>query len=123
MSKSREVYEKIRQQVSGGALYNLATLRLAEMDLEHHRAEEAWQLLSPIKGEISLDGLALFHELSFKTDRWQEALDSGTKIYQSAPSAELAYQNAKCAEHLGLASAANGWMKAYQASTRHSVNG
>lgn len=113
LDKSAEIYTKVRKNVSSGALYNLATLHLAEKELGEGKLEHAWELLQPIKEEIPLDGLALFHELSFKIEKWQDALDSGTKVYQKIPSAELAYQNAKAAENLGLQNAANGWMRAY----------
>lgn len=114
--KSREIYTELRRQLSGGALFNLASLRLAEMALAHGNGEEAYTLLEPIKNELSLDGLALFHEAAFLTHHWQDALFAGTKVAKTLPTAALALKNAQAAAELGDKTAEEGWMKSYHKS-------
>lgn len=112
--KSHEIFSEVRRQVAGGALYNMATIRLAEEALSQHQFEEGYRLLEPIRKELSIDGVALFQELAFKAEHWQEALVAGTQVAQTSPSADLARQNAEAAAQLGDKAAEEGWTKLFK---------
>lgn len=111
--KSREIFLELRRQAKAGTLFNMATLRLAEAALAHENPVEGYDLLEPIKRELSIDGLALFQEVAFRTAHWQDALDAGIQVSKVAPSADLAFQNAAAAANLGDTTAEAGWMKSY----------
>lgn len=111
--KAHGIFSEIRNKVKGGLLYNHATLNLAEHELKHERTEVAYSLLYPIRRQLDLDGLSLFHETALKGGHWQEALETGSKIFEQRPSAEMAIANSRAAEKLGNLEATKGWQRAY----------
>ena len=118
MEKSHEIFTELRRQVQKGALFNLATLHLAEIAFSNSKYDDGYHLLEPIKQELNLTGLALFQELSFRTSHWADALFAGTKVAQSSPTAELALQNARASGELGDKTAEAGWMQLYHKMNR-----
>lgn len=110
--RSSEIYKELREKAKSGALYNLATLRLAERDIEEDRLESSFELLYPIRKELSLEGQMLYQEAAFKSGHWKEALEVGSYLYKNEPSKELAEENAEAAKALNLEEAYRGWLKA-----------
>lgn len=110
--RSSEYYKELREKAKSGTLYNVATLRLAEMELEEERLESGYELLYPIRKELSIEGLMLFHEAAFRSGHWKESLEIGSVIYKHEPSKELAEQNAQSAKELDLDDAYKGWLRA-----------
>lgn len=106
-----EKMEAIRTATGVGMIYQAASEYLADMLSTRGRHQEAYEVLQPIKKKLSPGAFALFHYVAYKSGKWDEAIDLGSRSYQNLPNAETALINALCHALKGEAQPAVGWLE------------
>jgi Zn-dependent protease len=111
MERAKEIFTSVRSQLKKGVLYNRATYCLARIANHEHNVKEVYTLLNPIRDELSLEGINLYHQAAMLTEAWAEALNTGQKLYEYSQSPQLAKDNSIASRALGDHTAAEGWAK------------
>jgi len=101
----------VRSRTKEGILYTMATQEMAEIYRGQEQYKEAYDLLLPMKKNLSGDSLALFHFLAYMNEDFQTVLDISGKCYQENPSYDTALINALACGALVKAEAAVGWLE------------
>jgi stage IV sporulation protein FB len=104
-------FESLRTQAKRGLFYSLATQYVAALKNEKGQVEEIYDLLLPLRAELSGDALCLLHKAAFEKKNHALVLELAGTCYQNQPSAELALRNAFAAAALSKTEAAVGWLQ------------
>lgn len=105
------IFEGIRNEAKKGMLFVLATQYLAFLKYEKGEFQEAFDLLVPIKSELSGDSLGLFHRLAFELKNYPLVVELSGSSYQIIPTIETALRNATASAALGQTTPAIGWLE------------
>jgi len=112
--------QKLRQEVPTGMISVAAAERIAEALLKKGEMDKAYDLLLSLRKSLSLDFLSILHQLAFKTGHIKVAAEVGDKVYQEAPTYQVALINAMSRALLGEDKPAVGWLRcAYNEGTPH----
>lgn len=104
-------FQQVREQSGKGLLCSLATQELASLLHKEERYQEAYELLLPIRKEVSSENMPLFHHLAYMNRDFQVVVEVGNQSYQLSPTYETAFINAVAHSVLGKAEAAIGWLE------------
>jgi stage IV sporulation protein FB len=104
------VFEKIRNEARKGMIYILATQYLAFLKYELGKTRETYDLLFPIRTEISSDALCLLHRAAFDEKDFPLVIEIGGQCFQLWPNVETALRNAYACALLSQAVPAVGWL-------------
>lgn len=107
MNKLRE----IRQQTQKGVIYLMASQVLSEHLSEEGQYQEAYEILSPLKGKLPPDKLRLLQQLAYRTGDLASTISVGSKAYQASPTYDVALTNALAHAQLGEDRPAVGWLQ------------
>ncbi len=102
----------LRKELKGGAAYQIASVHLAAILEKRAEYSQALSLLSPLKKDLSLDGLAILQRLAFFNEEDKLVIESGQKIFSLKSDAESAFLNASSHARRGELEASLGWLKA-----------
>lgn len=101
----------IREKAVSGVIYQVATELLAEV-LDHQgRADEAYQLLTSLEGNLSPEALTLLHDLTYRKGDLQKSIALGNKVFQEDPQFNTALLNAFAHARLGDVRSSVGWIQ------------
>ena len=106
-----QILNEIRDESRAGVLYLAATEMLASLLSEGGEYQKAYDLLYPQRSKIKAESLHLLHQLAYHVGNMQEAIQLGTKSFQSYPSYDTALVNAWCHARLGEERPAVGWLQ------------
>ena len=104
-------FEEVRTQTKGGILYSMATQEMAEIYRNQEQYKEAYELLLPLKKNLTGDSLSLFHFLAYMNGDFHIVLDMSNKCFQENPTYDTALINALACGALIKAEAAVGWLE------------
>jgi len=102
---------KVREKANKGLFYSMATEAAADILVKMNKAEQAYELLLPLKKDLTNESLALLHEVAFKRKDYQTVSELSDKVYQHSPSYETALMNAIAFGQLGSSQPAVGWLE------------
>jgi Zn-dependent protease len=109
--EAQEQFLRVRQDTQKGILYIAATQYLAQLYFQQGKYKETYDLLFPIKDDISPDILILLHQSAYRIGEWQRAIELGDRSYRSTPNYDTALLNALCYAILGQEKPAVGWLQ------------
>lgn len=100
----------VRDQAKQGTLFLAATEGIAQIYIDQGRYREAFDLLLPMKPELSLDSLFIVQQLAYRLENWEEVVKTGNILYGREHLADSALLNAYASAIMGKAQAAIGWL-------------
>ena len=103
--------EKIRLDAKKGMIYTASTQYLAFIKFEQGNSLEAYQLLLPIRPELSAEALCLLHKAAFTQKDFSLVADLAAGCFQTLPNYEVALRNACAFAALSQAKPALGWLE------------
>ncbi|HEY2810855.1 MAG TPA: site-2 protease family protein [Rhabdochlamydiaceae bacterium] len=103
--------EEIRAKAKQGLLFSLATQYLAFIKFEKGLYLETYQLLLPIKKELTNDALCLLHKTAFDQRDFPLVVELESSCFQALPTAETALRNALAHAQLKEITPTIGWLK------------
>lgn len=109
--EAEAILEKIHKDSKEGIIHALSSQYLAYLKFEEGKGKEAYDLLIPIRKELSDDGLFLLHQVAFDQRDFPLVLELGGTCYQAFPTPETAVRNAEAAASLSQTDAAIGWLQ------------
>ncbi len=102
---------QVRKGTQSGMLFKAAS-ELAGVILTHQgKAEEAYEILKPLRKELSPDALLALQSLSYQLGDLKECISLGNRVYHQIPSADVALLNAYAHARLGEVQPALGWLQ------------
>jgi len=109
--KALFAFEKIRNESKEGMIHMMATQYLAFLKYDLGRTKEAYELLLPIRAEISPEALCLLHKTAYDEKNYPLVEEIGGSCFQVMPSKEVALRNALASAALAKAKPAVGWLE------------
>lgn len=103
--------EELRHETKNGVIHNAATEYEAKVLESEGRFRDAYDLLNEISKTITPEGLKLQHQLAFKLQRFEEAIEIGNRVYQHIPNYQTAVLNALSHAILRQVQPAVGWLQ------------
>jgi Zn-dependent protease len=101
----------IRKKTKSGIIYRAATEYTGQVLNEQGLTQEAYDLLKPVRKQLSPEGLSLLHQLAYKLGQWEDAIDLGNTTFQYYPNYQTAVLNALSHAALGQVEPALGWLQ------------
>jgi stage IV sporulation protein FB len=105
------LFEKIRTQAKEGMVFVLSTQYLAFLKYDQGNAKECYQMLLPLKKELSPDALCILHRAAFEEKDYSIVAKLSAEAFESDPSAETALRNACAFASLSKPEPAVGWLQ------------
>lgn len=109
--EAKRLFQEVREKAKGGMLAIAATQYLAFLHSKEGKRKESYDMLLPIKDQLSDDILALLHELAAEQKNYPLVIKLSAKCYQVAPSQKMALNNARAFAHEQQAKYAGGWLQ------------
>lgn len=109
--KALFAFEKIRNESKQGMIHIMATQYAAFLKYDLGRVKEAYDLLMPIRSDLSSEALILLHKVAYDEKDFTLVEEIGGKCFQVMPSKEVALRNALACAALEKAQAAVGWLE------------
>lgn len=104
-------FDRIRSDAKQGMIFLAATQYLAFLKYDLGKSKEAYDLLLPIRSELSADALCLLHKAAFDQKDYSLVDEIGGSCFQAIPSKEIALRNAFASALLSKAKPAVGWLE------------
>ncbi len=109
--KALSSFEKIRGDSKEGMIHLMATQYLAFLKYDKGNVQEAFDLLEPIRSEISPEALCLLQKAAFEIKNFSLVEEIGPTCFQTMPSKEVALRNALALASLAKEKPAVGWLE------------
>jgi len=104
-------FDRIRSEAKQGMIFLAATQYLAFLKYDFGKSKEAYDLLFPIRSELSTDALCLLHKAAYDQKDYALVEEIGGTCFQTMPSKEVALRNAFASALLNKAKPAVGWLE------------
>ncbi len=109
--KALFTFEKIRSEAKEGMIYTLATQYLAFLKHDLGKSKEAYELLFPLRSDLSSDALCLLHKVAFEQDNFDLVAELGPGCFTTLQSPEVALRNSFALAKLQQAKPSIGWLE------------
>ena len=103
--------EQVRKEANGGMLAAEAAQTLALLYAEEDKQKEAYDLLLPLKEQLSGPALCLLHHLASEMNHSELVAELSVSCYQLTPTREVAIRNARAFAALHQSEPAGGWLQ------------
>jgi len=118
--KALFAFERIRHHSKEGMIHMMATQYLAFLKYDLGKTKETYELLTPIREELSSEALCLLHQAAFDEKDYPLVEEIGGTCFQIMPNKEVALRNAVACASLAKAKPAVGWLEtAFQEGLDH----
>lgn len=104
-------FERIRHEAKEGMIYLTATQYMAFLKYDLGKKKEAYELLQPIRSELSSEALCLLHKAAFDEKDYPLVEEIGGTCFQIIPSKEIALRNAYACAALSKPKPSVGWLE------------
>lgn len=102
---------QVRQEAPGGVIFMGATEYLAHILANEGSMKEVYDLLFPMKKDLSIDSLRLLQQAAYQTGAWKDTIEVGNLVYQSYPNYDTALLNALSYALLDEVKPCVGWLQ------------
>jgi Zn-dependent protease len=102
---------KIREKVKSGVIFDVATQSAGSILAADGEKEKAYELLNPMRKQLSPRGLQLLQHLAFALGYFDEVTKLGSEAFQAFPDYDTALINACAHAKLGQVKPAVGWIQ------------
>ncbi len=109
--EAKEALIDIRTRAKEGITSLLAAQYLAYIYYEEGKSKETYELLLPLRKELSSDALCLLHKAAFDQKDYPLVIELGGTCFQTWPSVETALRNASACAALAQVTPALGWLQ------------
>jgi stage IV sporulation protein FB len=109
--EAKRLLEDVAKKTEGGLLALTAKQYLAFFAMKEGNHEHAYEILLPIKEELTDDALCILHELAAEQKNYPLVMELSAKAYQIAPNQKMALDNARAFAYQGQAKPAGGWLQ------------
>lgn len=109
--EARELFDQVRQKGEGGLLSSIAAQYLAFLYVEEGKNKEAYELLLPIKDQLTEETRPLLHRLAAEQKNDSVVAEFSAECYQMTQSQEVALMNARAFARLKQGKPAGGWLQ------------
>lgn len=109
--KALFLFEKIRNDAKEGMIHMMATQYVAFLNYDLGRIKETYELLLPLRSELSSEALCLLHKVAFDQKDFALVEDIGGTCFQILPSKEVALRNALACAAMAKDKPAVGWLE------------
>ncbi len=109
--KALFAFERIRNEAKQGMIHMLATQYVAFLKYDLGKVKDAYDLLLPLRSEISPESLCLLHKAAYEVGDYFLVEQIGPDCFQLLPSKEIALRNALACAMQGKAKPAVGWLE------------
>ena len=109
--EAKRLLEEVREKAKGGMLALAATQYLAFLHYKEGKRNESYDMLLPIKDQLSDDILSVMHELAAEHKNYALVIELSAKCYQIAPSQKMALNNARAFAYEKQGKYAGGWLQ------------
>jgi len=106
--------EEVRGKTGSGLFYTLSTQYLAFLLYEKKLAKECYEMLLPLRKELSEEALVLLQRAAFDEKQYPLVVELAGECFKQVPTAETAFRNACASAFLGEVESAVGWLKTAQ---------
>lgn len=103
--------QEVREKTKEGILYSMATQEIASIYRDQHKYEEAYDLLLPIRKNLTGDSLSLFHFLAYVNGDYETVIKLANTCFQDNPSYDTALINALAFAVLKEVEPSVGWLE------------
>ena len=110
-ARARQLFEGIRNRAKKGILHVTASQYLAFLLSEEGERKKAYDILLPIKKQLTEEAICLLHRLAFDEKNYGLVAELSSSCYQFSPSQETALRNAKAFAGLKNPKPAAGWLQ------------
>lgn len=118
--KALFAFERICHESKEGMIHMVATQYLAFLKYDLGKSKEAYDLLLPLRQELSSEALCLLHQAAFEQKDYVLVEEIGGTCFQMAPNKEVALRNAIACAGLSKPKPAVGWLEtAFQEGLDH----
>ena len=115
-SEAVSLLQELKKRADGGMLGSAASQTLALLYADEGKEKEAYEMLLPLKEQLTDQALCLLHRLASDMGNQAVVADLSSPCYQFAPTREVAIRNARAFAALNQSEAAGGWL---QTALRH----
>jgi len=113
-------FERIRSEAKKGLIHMMATQYVAFLKYELGKVKDAYDLLLPLRKEISPESLCLLHKAAYEVGDFFLVEQIGADCFQLLPNKEIALRNALACAAQNKAKPAVGWLEtAFQEGLEH----
>lgn len=105
------LFEKIRNESKEGMIHMMATQYVAFLVYDLGKTKEVYDLLLPLRAELSPEALCLLHKVAFDQKDYALVEEIGGTCFQIMPSKEIALRNALACAALAKEKPAVGWLE------------
>ena len=109
--EAERLFEEVRRKSKKGLLFSAATQYLAFLKFSDGESQLAYELLLPLKKNLSTEGRLLLHQLAADAGNWEVVAEFSIECYQDNQKPEIALRNARAFAHLKKAKPAGGWLQ------------
>ncbi len=106
-----EKFSEVMKKSGKGMIYQTALEESAGIYAHLQDYNEAYQLLSTHSKKLSPEGMALFHNVAYHTEHWNDVIQIGSQVYQTFSTPFTALINAVAHAQLNQIKPAVGWLK------------
>ncbi|HSX25473.1 MAG TPA: site-2 protease family protein [Chlamydiales bacterium] len=111
LDEAKRLLEEVHEKAAGGMLGHAASQYLAFIAMREGRRKDAYDLLLPVKEDLTDDSLALLHQLAAEQKNYSLVAELSAPCYQTAPSQQMALHNARAFAALKQPRPAGGWLQ------------
>jgi Zn-dependent protease len=116
LEEAKRRFTEVRDRGHEGVLYAVASEYLAYLDAQEGKSEEAYEILIPLKEQLTIEATCLLHQLAYDLGKDALVAELATTCYQRMQSQKIALNNARAFARLGQGKMAGGWLQtAWQA--------
>lgn len=111
LDKAWAILIEFRSRIKEGVLKNVSSQMMAAILLTKKQYREAYEMIDPIFSKLSEDFITTAHQIAYKSDHIEEAIQLGNQAYQASPTYQVAITNAYCYAKKGEAKPTIGWLQ------------
>jgi stage IV sporulation protein FB len=109
--QAKEILQDILKEKSHGLLYSTAAQYLAFILFDESEIKKAYDILFPIKKQLSAEGLTLLHKIAFLVKDYDLVVELSSKSFQITSTQDVALTNARAFGALRQGKPAGGWLQ------------
>ena len=111
LNNALRCFEEVRNNVSTGYTYILATEEYARIKAMQGLFKEAYDALLPTRNKLRDEYLVLLQNLSYRLEEWEHTVQIGALAFSRTKSFEVAVTNAYASAIMGRVKETVGWLQ------------